>query len=101
MGTAYSFECPSCGYRAQVCGGTDSGFAVTLRTSTCADCSTVVDVIVGGPAFFGGKPSPTDDPDVGRCPDCKGKNVKPWKHSRPCPKCQSRMKKGEVLIKWD
>jgi hypothetical protein len=101
MGTAYSFECPSCGYSAEVCGGTDSGFGATLRTSVCADCHAVVDVLIGGPSFFGGEPVESDDPDVGRCPQCKGRNVTPWKRSRPCPKCQSRMKKGGALIMWD
>jgi hypothetical protein len=101
MGTAYSFECPSCGYSAEVCGGTDSGFGVTLRTSTCADCNAIVDVIIGGPRFLGGKPSEMDNPNVGRCSKCEGKSVKPWKRSRPCPKCQSGMKKGNKLIMWD
>jgi hypothetical protein len=101
MGKAYSFECPSCGYRAEVCGGTDSGFSATLRTSVCGDCNAVVDVLIGGPGFFGRKPLKTDNPNVGRCPDCKGKNVAAWKRSRPCPKCQARMKKSGALIMWD
>ena len=101
MGTAYSFECPSCGYSTEVCGGTDSGFAVTLRTSVCSDCNAVVDVIIGGPTFSDGELSPTDDPNAGRCRNCKGENVTPWKRSRPCPKCQGRMKKSGKLIMWD
>jgi len=102
MGTAYSFDCPSCGYSAEVCGGTDSGFAVTLRTSVCSDCKAVVDVIIGGPGFFGGEPEELpDNPDVGRCPECNGKNVLPWPKSKPCPKCGKRMKRGDVIIHWD
>ncbi len=101
MGKAYSFTCSSCGYSVEVCGGTDSGMAATLRTSVCRDCKAVVDILIGGPKLFGGKPEKTDDPDVGCCPACKGKNVTPWSRFRPCPKCKSRMKKGDVLIMWD
>lgn len=101
MGKAYSFECPSCGYRAEVCGGTDSGFSVTLRTSVCSDCNALVDVPIGGPKLFGNRPSKTDNPAVGRCPDCRGRNVTPWKRSRPCPKCHTRMKKSGTVIMWD
>ena len=73
-----------------------------MRTSVCSDCKAVVDVLIGGPRYFGDEPQEMpDDPDVGRCPDCNGKNVAPWPKSRPCPKCKSRMKKGDVVIMWD
>lgn len=104
MGTAYSFECPSCGYSVEVCGGTDSGFSSTLRTSVCGDCKSVVDVLIGGPKFLGRKPGKLDDPKVGRCPKCRRrKKVTPWPRSRPCPKCASRMVKNRrgVVIHWD
>lgn len=76
--------------------------AVTLRTSVCGDCRAIVDVVIGGPAMFGNEPlEAPDDPDVGRCPDCKGRDVVPWPKSRRCPKCKSRMKKGDLAISWD
>jgi hypothetical protein len=85
METAYSFECQSCGYSTEVCGETDSGFGATVRSSVCGDCNAVVDVLIGGSKFFGGKPEKSDNPDVWLCPDCKGRNVAPWKRSGRAP----------------
>ena len=44
------------------------------------------------------KANPQDDPAIGRYPDCNVKNIFPWAHFRPCPKCDSPMKKGNRVI---
>lgn len=100
MGTAYRFECPDCGYAADVCGDLSSGMSVALQTHLCNECHAVVDVVIGNPRDKFLNPE-SGVPDVGRCPDCGGGNVSPWPRSRPCPKCGARMKKTGREMLWD
>jgi hypothetical protein len=83
MGTAYQFECPACGYSAHVCGGRDSGTEVALLTSVYGDCRVLVDVPVGRPWDKGLPATGSDDPEMGRCPECKGVNHIPWVKTLP------------------
>ncbi len=101
MGTAYRFECRACGYGAHVCGGRDSGMDIVLLTSICGDCRALVDVPVGRPWEEGLPPTGSVDPEMGRCPECKGVNHLPWPRSRPCPKCGAQMRKGDLVSLWD
>ena len=99
MGASYRFTC-ACGYEADVSGGEDVGFLVRFCTMTCVDCKTLVDVVVG--ASMPDMPLEDDLEDlVGKCPECKGANVKRWPKSHPCPKCDGRMEQGEFAILWD
>jgi transcription elongation factor Elf1 len=44
MGTFYHFECPVCGYDADVCGGDEVGIMITTSTIHCEDCRKLYDV---------------------------------------------------------
>lgn len=46
MGRSYLFECPKCGYKAQVSGGADSGRDFAVQTTACRDCRIVFDSVV-------------------------------------------------------
>jgi hypothetical protein len=99
LGTCYHFKC-HCGYEAEVSGGEDVGFSVRICTMTCGDCRALVDVVVGPPM----PDMPLEDDLmelIGKCPECKGANVKRWPKSYPCPKCNSRIQQGEPTISWD
>ena len=112
MGTWYEFVCESCDYAAEVSGGADTGMLVSVLTMTCLDCEQLVDVITR-----------VHDPhvsadSVGRCPECKGRNLEPWvpagvsgreQPARPaggpqpgrCPRCGSTMGHGSLMALWD
>lgn len=45
MGRTYLFECPHCGYRAQVSGGADKGFRFAVQTVLCSDCKQLHDAV--------------------------------------------------------
>ena len=101
LGSAFSFECPSCGYTAEVSGGRDLGMFVVVRTCTCGDCHRLVDVIIGYVGQDGGIGVPKYDRALDRCPECDGTNLVPWSEAWPCPRCGSSMIQGDTLILWD
>jgi hypothetical protein len=45
MGRSYWFECPRCGYRAQVSGREDQGLTLFVQTVLCRDCKELYDVV--------------------------------------------------------
>ncbi len=45
MGRSYWFECPKCGYRAQVSGRSDRGFTFCVQTVACRDCRELFDAV--------------------------------------------------------
>jgi hypothetical protein len=46
MGRSYLFECPKCGYKANVSGGPDAGFEFSVQTTACRDCRKLFDSVV-------------------------------------------------------
>lgn len=46
MGRTYLFECPKCGYRARVAGGTAEGGRFTVQTILCQDCREIYDAVI-------------------------------------------------------
>lgn len=101
MGQLYRFECPSCGYHAEVSGGKDRGFVALTQTKVCQDCREVVDVLIGKAM----DPSAGKDTAIPRtkqeCPVCEGHSLKVWR-GNTCPKCGTKMKKGGgAVCLWD
>ena len=47
MGRTYLFECPKCGYRTKVAGGTERGFQFAVQTILCSDCKELHDAVIG------------------------------------------------------
>ena len=101
MGTRIQFTCEHCGYATQVSGGKDYGMVAVVETMTCRDCRELVDVLIGRQGEVGPTGEPDFDRDLGLCPACLGKNVAAWGASRPCPKCDGRMARGEIIAMWD
>ena len=100
MGALFKFECPSCGYSAEVSGGADRGFFAATQTISCKDCKRLYDV---GVARIDGPDSSLDSNRlrVPQCPQSELHRVKEWKGPGPCPACGSRMAKQEATILWD
>jgi transcription elongation factor Elf1 len=46
MGRSYWFECPNCGYRANVSGRADRGLSFCVQTILCRDCRELYDAVV-------------------------------------------------------
>ena len=103
MGTKYDFTCQACSYTDHVSGGRDVGMIAVVRTMICGDCRELVDVLIG----HQGKDGPTGDPaydeDLGRCPQCGGRNTAEWTAPGPCPRCGEMMDRSEVgsISMWD
>jgi Zn-finger nucleic acid-binding protein len=45
MGRSYWFECPNCGYRANVSGRADRGLSFCVQTILCLDCKELYDAV--------------------------------------------------------
>lgn len=102
MGQLYNFVCPGCGYIAKmVSGGLGFGMITVVRTMTCEDCKTVVDVVIERD----GKDGSTGDPNYhypSICRQCRGSRFYPWPSTHPCPKCDAKMIKNErPTLCWD
>lgn len=101
MGTLYSFECPGCGYSAEVSGGRDVGMDTVVQTATCANCRELVDVVIGWWGKDGPSGAPNLDCRLWRCPICEGMALDPWSDERPCPQCALSMEQGNMTSMWD
>lgn len=101
MGQFYSFECPSCGYHAEVSGGKDRGFVAFTQTKVCQDCKQVADILIGKAAELSADKATTIPKAKQQCPACEGHNLKAWT-GRACPKCGAKMNKGiGPICMWD
>ena len=102
MGQAFKFVCPDCKYSSTVSGGRDFGMLAVVRTMVCEDCREVVDVLIGRYSEDGPTGDPEYDRDLNLCPECQGKNVRPWSKKHTCPRCDSEMVQDEDShIMWD
>jgi len=101
MGTKYDFDCVNCGYKATVSGGRDCGFCAVVRTMICANCTELVDVLIGAHGNDGPIGDPEYDRDIGLCPSCRGHDLSNWPGSHPCPKCKARMTDNGPPLMWD
>ena len=100
MGETYLFKCPSCGYSTEVSGGKDRGFVIFTETKVCQACRELVDVVVATEkGVNAAKPTPIPRAEQ-QCPNGKGHKMKVWK-GHVCPKCDGKMKRGEVICMWD
>jgi hypothetical protein len=96
MGVTYDFKCTSCGYLAQVSGGTDFGMMALTETMICTNCIGLVDVIIEA------RPHSQDlNEYIGLCPNCSTDNVIKWSQDQPCPKCSGIMERGDNVVFWD
>ena len=68
MGCRYTFQCPACGYKAEVSGEGDAGFFAETTTIVCHDCRELLDIAT---AYHGEEANRKASPF--RCP--KGKNI--------------------------
>lgn len=101
MGQLYSFDCPSCGYHAEVSGGKDRGFVAFTQTKVCQDCREVVDVLIGKANELSTGQDITIPKAKQECPSCEGHSLKVWK-GRVCPKCGEKMNKSDgAICMWD
>jgi DNA-directed RNA polymerase subunit M/transcription elongation factor TFIIS len=99
MGSFSKFECPDCGYSAEVSGGPDRGMKISVETSICTRCKELIDVIT--------EVYDCENPDlekrIGKCPKCRRKKcLIPWNpEERLCPRCGGRVgNKGPIGL-WD
>ena len=102
MGTWTKFECESCGYTAEVSGGKDCGMVAVVQTMTCVQCKVLVDVLVGRCGEVGRTGDLEYDKDLDMCPNCRCVDLSDWNATtRPCPICNQRMNKGQIVAMWD
>ena len=93
MGRWHHFECPACGYNAEVSGGGDAGMQCCTQTILCETCNRLYDIVSARVPLF--EPLPL------RCPKRKTHLVREWQHPGPCPVCDVVMGDlGETAI-WD
>jgi len=99
MGTLFLFSCPNCGYKAEVSGGKDLGFAIATNTILCKICKELYDVVTSDEPWKAFE----DDwaPTSYRCPKSKRHFVELWSHPGPCPKCHATLTRGDSTIQWD
>lgn len=101
MGTFYHFECPVCGYGADVCGGDDVGIMITTTTIHCDGCRELYDVFTTFREFQeeGAPPG-----RLGRarlsCPENGEHSVRKWRHPGRCPRCSGRLERTSVVLNW-
>lgn len=101
MGELHTFECPSCGYHAEVSGGKDRGFIAFTQTKVCQNCRQVVDVLTGKATKLSAAQAIIIPKAKQECPACKGHDLKAWK-GRLCPKCGGKMALGlGPICMWD
>jgi len=100
MGVLFKFECPSCGYSAEVSGGADRGFFAATQTISCKDCRKLYDVGVGRVHGSEWTPDPKQLRPL-RCPQSEQHTVEEWAGPGSCPACGSQMEKREATILWD
>ena len=88
------YHCSTCGYRANVLGGTERDHEVKLRTMVCRQCHAVVDAVVArlvpGETEFG-LPIERWHAVPAQCPHCEKGGLTPWPIARPCPRCDGEM----------
>ncbi len=128
MGRTYHFECSYCHYRANIAGGTDSGWHCEIQTVTCRDCRELYDVFIrqrrladdpGRPPKFPGFFRPEIPPVILRenapagprlvwqkflptCPVEAKHLVEAWKDPGRCPRCGNFMEKNGIPFRqWD
>jgi len=109
MGTKYMFKCNKCGYQVMSSGGNDYGSFSVVDTYICTKCKEVVDVCVGeyGQTYTQEeillKHKSEKELDFFMCPECgSDKNLVKWnKSKRPCPKCDGKMEKDDIVALWD
>jgi hypothetical protein len=99
MGELYEFDCPKCGYSAEVAGGPSVGECVRTATITCATCKKLRD------AFVSHEPWNYQEP-VTVAPKCPGERTRKhaptlWEDPGPCPKCGTTMVRARMTVLWD
>ena len=93
MGQLHHFECPACGYYAEISGGGDAGMKYCTATIVCKTCKKLYDVVSARVPLFETLPL--------CCPKRKTHLVREWQHPGPCPVCDVVMGDlGETAI-WD
>lgn len=75
MGTSYRFDCPSCGYSAEVSGGDDAGMIASTATIVCKACRRLYDAPTALAKEFGDR----RDPVPLRCPRAEYHPIERWK----------------------
>jgi hypothetical protein len=93
MGQWHSFECPACGYRAEVSGGGDAGMRCCTQTILCETCKKLYDVTSALAPLF--EPIPL------RCPKSKKHVIRVWQDPGPCPGCGIEMRNLGPTAIWD
>lgn len=102
MGSLYKYECESCSYHAQVCGGYDRGFEARLVTISCSQCQEVLDISIEQEQWATGvelELAKKPDPNLFTCKTC-GKDSCP-KFTEECPRCGSSMRRTHFIMDWD
>ena len=96
MGCRYAFQCPACGYKAEVSGSGDAGFCVETKTIVCHDCRELLDIAT----VYHGQDAHRKPPSF-RCPKGKKHRIEEWEAGGKCPRCgQVTENKGEACL-WD
>lgn len=94
MGVRYAFCCPTCGYTATRCGGTEFGRRVAQGTVHCSQCAELFDVEL---ARFGyGR-----EVIVPACPKDMDHAVVLWQQPGACPKCGTELSAQGLAEIWD
>lgn len=98
MGTAFLYQCSSCGYQTESSGKLDFGMVGVVEPFICSDCKELVDILICSIEEI-----QNQNPKTLLCSNCKSKNIIKWKTlNRPCPKCGGKMNKsGDLVIHWD
>jgi hypothetical protein len=83
---------------ATVSGGLDMGSVCASQTYSCRDCGVLFDRLVSNtPRHFNERDVPQNMP----CEARPGHSANLWNDPGPCPKCESTLRKKELVVCWD
>jgi rRNA maturation protein Nop10 len=95
MGYDSLFTCNGCGYETHAAGRASFRGGALLRTMTCHNCLTIVDVVI---LSFRYRTNQGDEAygAMNKCPECGSEKVARWMYDQPCPICGEKMVRNKV-----
>jgi len=92
MANLGDYRCTECGLYGVVSGGVDSLMAGSTETKYCANCEKLMDLMTF--LWEGGDVEP-------KCYKCNTHCSLSWVRDDPCPRCNGRMRRGDLIVHAD